>query len=138
MTSPDALPPDVLQGALLRGNEWAWTPSSFPDALKNAEAHGYACLGGQFQFRLTDGSTCEMYWISADSVDRRAGEAWTEYSHRSCAEVLAVFRRRISETDFAKEALAWALPINHQRDLVFVAYFVTEADLAEMAADRVR
>jgi len=138
MTSTDALPPDVLQGALLLGNEWAWALSSFPDALKNAEAHGYACLGGQFQFRLPDGGTCEMYWISADSADRRDGEAWTDYSHRSCTEVLGNFRKRISETDFANEALAWHLPVSYEGDLVFVAYFVTEADLTDMAARTTR
>jgi hypothetical protein len=51
----DVLPPDVLQGAALRGNEYGWSVSLFPNALARAEALGYACLGGQFQFRLDDG-----------------------------------------------------------------------------------
>ena len=55
------LPSDVVEGATLRGNEYGWSISSFPDALSRAEKKGYGCLGGQFQFRLDDGSTCEMY-----------------------------------------------------------------------------
>jgi hypothetical protein len=70
------LPPDISRGATLRGNEYGWSPSSFPDALASAEANGYACLGGQFQFRLDDGGTCEMYWLAADSKERKHGESW--------------------------------------------------------------
>ena len=73
------LPPDISQGASLRGNEYGWSISSFPNALANAEAHGYACLGGQFQFRLDDGGTCEMYWLDADSKERgtTGNHGWT-------------------------------------------------------------
>lgn len=95
-------------------------------------------MGGQFQFRLPNGRTCEMYWLSADSADRRDGETWIEYSRRSCTEVLENFRKRVSETDFAKEALAWRLPIDDQGDLVFVAYFITETELAELTTHRTR
>ena len=130
------LPSDVIEGASLQGNEYGWTVASFPDALAKAEAHGYTCLGGQFQFRVPDGGTCEMYWLSADSKDRIEGESWNDYSHRSCAEVLHAFQKRISETDFAKEAAGWPLPIKHEADLVFVAYFVTEIDLADIAAQK--
>ncbi|MGA7925849.1 MAG: hypothetical protein WCA20_07620, partial [Candidatus Sulfotelmatobacter sp.] len=80
------LPPQVLQGATLRGNEYGWSVAVFPDALAEAEGRGYACLGGQFQFRLDDG-TCEMYWLNADSKDRAHGESWADYCHRSCSEV---------------------------------------------------
>jgi hypothetical protein len=130
------LPSDVIEAASLTGNEYGWTVASFPDALAKAEAHGYACLGGQFQFRVPDGGTCEMYWLSADSHDRVEGESWADYSHPSCSETLAAFRRRIAETDFGKEAASWPLPTNPERDLVFVAYFVTEADLAELVAQK--
>jgi hypothetical protein len=71
----DVFPPDVLQGAELRGKEYGWSVLSFPDAVARAEARGYACLGGQFQFRLDDG-TCEMYWLAADSKERARGESW--------------------------------------------------------------
>jgi len=44
----DVLLPDILQGSTLRGKDYAWSVSSFPDALARAEANGYARLGGQF------------------------------------------------------------------------------------------
>ena len=58
-SKPDVLPSEALEGALCRGNEYAWTPESFLIALERAEARGPACLGRQFQFRLND-ATCEM------------------------------------------------------------------------------
>jgi hypothetical protein len=87
----DALPPEILQGATLSGKEYGWSISSFPDALARAETDGYACLGGQFQFCLDDGGTCEMYWLAADSEKRTNWESWAAYSHRSCSEVLKQF-----------------------------------------------
>ncbi len=132
LSKPDDLPSDVVEGATLRGNEYGWSTISFPVALDRAEAHGYACLGGQFQFRLGDGSTCEMYWLSADSKERLPGEQWADYSRRSCSEVNQNFQRLISETDFSKEAFSWNLSPAATENLVFVAYFVTESDLARL------
>ena len=130
------LPPVVLEGATLRGNEYGWSLSSFPQAVARAEANGYACLGGQFQFRLEDGSTCEMYWLNADSEERATGESWPNYAHRSCSEVLDAFRHLFSGTDFRKEASNWSVQINPERDLVFVAYFVTENEWASLSDPR--
>lgn len=127
------LPPEITNGATLRGNEYGWTVSAFPDAVKAAAADGYTCLGGQFQFRLADGSTCEMYWISADSKDRLDVESWEQNSHRSCTEVLEEFRQRLAEADFGREAARWPFPINPADDLVFVAYFVTETEWKELS-----
>lgn len=133
LSRPDELPSDVLEGAVLRGNEYGWATASFPVALARAETHGFACLGGQFQFRLNDGSTCEMYWLNADSKERMPEESWADYSRRSCSEVKESFERLISGTDFQKEASGWGLE-DAANNLVFVAYFVTAADLAELAA----
>lgn len=124
------LPLDISQGAVLRGNEYGWSVSSFPDALARAEAHGYACLGGQFQFRL-EKTTCEMYWLEANSKEREQGESWADYCHRSCSEVLSGFRLLVAATDFVKEATNWpTVQIDPTKSLVFVAYLVTESDLA--------
>jgi hypothetical protein len=130
----DILPITVTQGATLRGNEYGWEIAAFPNALAHAEALGYGCLGGQFQFRLHD-ATCEMYWLNADSSERGKDEAWSTYTRRSCSEVLIAFHRRVSHTDFRKEASRWPIiedaveqgfdPISA---LVFVAYFVSEAE----------
>ena len=78
MSAPEA----ALYGATLSGNEYGWKPEHFPRALDEAEARGLACIGGQFQFQLPDG-TCEMYWLNADSSSRRAGEPWRQYVARS-------------------------------------------------------
>jgi len=134
----DLLLPEIVKGATLRGNEYGWIVSAFPDAVAKAQAHDYACLGGQFQFRLPDGGTCEMYWLQADSGERKAGEAWRDYARRSCSEVLQRFQRLMATTDFKKEASNWPnlqAVIEHELDcgscLVFVAYFVTEAEIAQ-------
>jgi hypothetical protein len=112
----------------LRGNEYGWSVSAFPNALAKALNAGYACLGGQFQFRLDDGNTCEMYWLEADSSERTAHESWKDYSRRSCTEVLSRFQHLMSETDFAKEASNWKVQIDPTKYLVFVGYFVREAE----------
>jgi hypothetical protein len=39
----------------------------------------------------------------------------------------------MSVTDFSKEASSWGLQDDHTSNLVFVAYFVTESDLAHLA-----
>src|SRR3984957_7839302 len=124
------LPLDISQGAMLRGNEYGWSVSSFPDALARAEAHGYACLNGQFQFRLEE-ATCEMYWLEANSKERVQGESWVDYCHRSCSEVLSGFRRLVSAPDCMKEAAPNrpSVQIDPSKSLVFVAYFVPESDL---------
>jgi hypothetical protein len=133
------LPPDISQGSALRGNEYGWSLSSFPDALASAEARAYACLGGQFQFRLDDGSSCEMYWLAADSKERVDGEPWVDYCHRSCSEVLNRFQHLAYSTDFKKEASSWpSVQIDPTKDLVFVGYFVTESDLAELGKNVTR
>jgi hypothetical protein len=135
----EVLPRDISQGGTLRGNEYGWSLSSFPDALANAAAHGYACLGGQFQFRLDDGSTCEMYWLDANSKDRAQGEAWVDYCHRSCSEVLNRFQYLASATDFKQEASNWpSVQIDPATSLVFVGYFVTEVELVELAKNVTR
>ena len=135
----EVLPPDISQGSALRGNEYGWAISSFPDALARAEALGYGCLGGQFQFRLDDSSTCEMYWLDADSEERGDGESWVDYCHRSCSEVLNRFQLLASSTDFKKEASSWpSVQIDPTKNLVFVAYFVTESEQAEMSKNVTR
>ena len=137
METKFTLPPEITQGATARGNEYGWTLEAFPQALLTAQVLGYACLGGQFQFRLNDG-TYEMYWLNADSTDRRQGEPWAEYGRRSCGEVLGRFNAAVARADFPKEASSWpslatamAQGLRIADYLVFVAYFVTEADLPE-------
>jgi hypothetical protein len=135
MTMQDhKLPTDMTKGASLRGNEYGWSVSAFPGALATAQVQGYACIGGQFEFRLPDG-ICEMYWLNADASERRANESWSEYARRSCSEVRQGFERLMATTDFKKEASNWpSLRVDIERRisdaLVFVAYFVREVEYA--------
>jgi hypothetical protein len=100
------LPPELAAGASISGNEYAWPTDLFPDVACRAEALGFACLGGQFQFRAPAG-ICEMYWHSADSTDRQPGEAWHAYCERSRIEVLGRFKQIMAGTDFLREARQW-------------------------------
>jgi hypothetical protein len=137
MTDPD-LPSEIATGAQMRGNELGWPISSFLHALANAEALGYTCLGGQFQFRLEDG-TCEMYWLSADSGDREQGETWLAYCKRACIEVKIGFEKLVAETVFLKQGWDWQ-PVRQamkqgvdvMKKLVFVAYFVDESEWSQL------
>ena len=71
-----------------------------------------------------------MYWLNADSQERKPGEAWPEFVARSCNEVHERFDV-LSTTDFLAVAQTWskvsalsgpsARPLEH---LCFVAYFV--------------
>jgi hypothetical protein len=133
MTGCD-LPDEITSGADVRGNEYGWSISSFPDALVKAKALGFACIGGQFQFRLSE-AICEMYWLAADPEERQSRETWFAYWERSCAEVLTGFEAILRETDFASEAShlqfvreTMEQGLNPLSKLVFVAYFVDEAE----------
>jgi hypothetical protein len=128
------LPSQIVAGASLAGNEYGWSIASFPEALRNAVALQYACIGGQFQFRIDNG-TCEMYWLNADASDQNADEPWAEYCNRSCAEVLQRFQQVVATTDFRKEALNWPIlkakvdaGFDIESSVVFVAYFVEESE----------
>jgi hypothetical protein len=129
------LPPQVLAKADLRGNEYAWRPEDFLDALSDAASRGLACIGGQFQFRVPDG-TCEMYWLSADPADRAEREKWSDYVARSEREVRERFTRMLETVDFRREAQNFehlqqkivSADFNLMAHLCFVAYFVDEHD----------
>lgn len=112
----DTLPSEMLVGATLRGREYGWSIESFPQALAAAKTLGYACLGGQFQFRIDDGSVCEMYWLGADPKDPVPGESWSDYCNRSGAEVFNSFQHLTSTADFRKEASSWpSISIDHAK-----------------------
>jgi hypothetical protein len=136
------LPPELLKGSSLRGNEYGWKVAAFPDAIAKAEAAGYACVGGQFQMRLDDGSVCQMYWLNADARERDEGEPWSAYAHRSCSEVFRGFQRLMAYTDFRKEVVELRDELKAELErgldvmsvLVFVAYFINEAEAGRLSA----
>jgi len=122
-----------VEKASLRGKELAWGVEDFPPALAKAASLGFACIGGQFQFRLPDG-TCEMYWRAADAADRASAELWADYVARCEREVREGFTRIVRDTDFRREAEEFDYlrekmarghfdPLDY---LCFVAYFTRD------------
>ena len=53
------LPLDVLRRASLRGNEYAWPIEDIPKVIETARHTKMASIGGQLQFRLSGGGTCD-------------------------------------------------------------------------------
>jgi hypothetical protein len=131
------LPRELTHGATLRDKEYAWELSTFPVAVERAPSLGYACLGGQFWFLLSDSSLYEPFWLEANSSDTLAGEARSAYAQRSCVEVLLGFNTLVRDTDFNKEARGFRslesvadIDLSPMIHLMFNAYFVTEAELS--------
>ena len=132
------LPPEIAGDASFDGQEYGWKILSFPTVLAAAERLGFACLGGQLQFRI-NGSIFEMYWLSADASDRLPGEFWPEYVQRSCSEVGRTFAELVANVDVQKVVQEWPTlnamltnEINPSDVLVFVAYFVTQEEFAAL------
>jgi len=129
------LPPELTIGATLRDNEYAWELSAFPEALLRAPALGYACLGGQFWFVLSDTSLYEPFWLEANSSDKLPDETWSGYARRSCEEVLVGFNKLLKEADFSKEASRFSVlevDLAPQLHWMFNAYFVTEPEFLSL------
>ena len=102
----EELPKELTETASLAGREYAWPIHDFPRVLSRAAELGYACIGGQFQFRAPCG-ICEMYWLEADSGGRREAEPWGDYVVRARDEVSRAFQRICAQTDFRREAEGW-------------------------------
>jgi hypothetical protein len=97
-----AWPPEVLQGASLAGNEYEWRVKDIPDVIEAARLSNLISIGGQLQFRLPDGGTCECYWVEVDtykSVDKAL--PWQERVTRTAEVALRDFQGRyvMSEAD---------------------------------------
>ena len=125
------LPKELLQGAILRDGECAWELAEFPKALAAAPQFGYACLGGQIWFILSDGSLYEPFWLAADSLEKTTTEAWSDYVSRSCREVAGRFNALLIDTNFEEEALKFK-SLTSAFEIKFNAYFVTEAEWRDL------
>lgn len=134
MASALKAPRSVVANADLRGNEYAWKPVDFPDALAEAARLGYRCIGGEFQFRFPDG-IYDMYWLNTDAPDDRArGEEWPAYVGRCETVVRTKFQSVMASTNFRREAESFGFvrerPVYEKADpleyLVVVAYFENE------------
>jgi hypothetical protein len=98
------LPLDVLQRASLRGNEYAWPIEDISKVIEAARQANLASIGGQLQFRLPDGGTCECCWIEVDTYKSvPASLPWQERINQTAAVALADFSRLLSKFDFVAE-----------------------------------
>jgi len=99
-----ALPSDILERASRAGNEYAWRIKDIPDVIAAARAANLINIGGQLQFRLPDGGTCECYWVKVDTSNS-ADEAlpWVERVSRTAEIALADFNALQERFDFIAE-----------------------------------
>jgi hypothetical protein len=98
------LPHDVLQRATLQGNEYAWPVEYIPKVIEAAREAELASIGGQLQFRLPDGGTCECYWVEVDTYKSvPASLPLQERINQTAAVALADFSRLLSKFDFVAE-----------------------------------
>jgi hypothetical protein len=133
-----ALSPEVLQRASRAGNEYAWCVHDIPDVIEAARLSNLISIGGELQFRLPDGGTCECYWVDVDtykSVDKAL--PWQERVKRTAEVALRDFQALQARFDFVAEGRVGFGPhldalVAHGRDpadsMCFVWYVMTEAD----------
>ena len=98
------LPPDLLARASLRGNEYAWPIDDIPRVIEAARQAGLVNIGGQLQFRLPDGGTCECYWVCVDTYRTVSKHLpWQVRVEQTAVAALKEFSRLPSEFDFIAE-----------------------------------
>ena len=105
MTATEALlPQPLLERATLRGNEFAWPIDAIPDVIEAGKSANLVSIGGQLQFRLTDGGTCECYWVEVDTSSSVANDLpWKERVLATAQEGLRQFVAFQSRFDFEEE-----------------------------------
>tara|TARA_R110002020_G_scaffold66473_3_gene174710 strand:- start:2096 stop:2329 length:234 start_codon:yes stop_codon:yes gene_type:complete len=62
------LPQDLLDRGTVRGNEWAWPIAEIPSVIDACGRANMVNVGGQLQFRIPSGGTCELHWIEVDAL----------------------------------------------------------------------
>lgn len=132
------LPSEILQRALRAGNEYAWRIHDIPHVIEAARLSNLVSIGGQLQFRLPDGATCECYWIEVDtnkSVDKAL--PWQERVTRTAEVALRDFQALQTRFDFISEGRVGFAPyldalVAEGRDpadsMSFVWYVTNEAE----------
>ena len=98
------LPTEILQKAIVSGQEYGWKRTDFREVVDKAVEVGLAIIGGQVQFRLPDG-TCELYWHKYDTTERKPGEKWENYCQRSKNECLSQFEKLPTNSELIREGI---------------------------------
>tara|TARA_B110000879_G_scaffold93194_1_gene127530 strand:- start:184 stop:597 length:414 start_codon:yes stop_codon:yes gene_type:complete len=124
------LPKEILQNAIVSGNEYGWKRTDFKNVIKKAVENDLGIIGGQVQFKFPDG-TCELYWHKYDSTEKQNGENWTEYCERTKKECLNQFDNLLSDSELVKDGIEnfeflkekKNLNLNLTEYLIFILYF---------------
>jgi len=113
------LPQELLQRASLRGNEYAWRLDDIPLVIQAAKDANLVNSGGQLQFRIPNGGTCEIYEIEVNT-------------HRSVPKSLP-WAERVEKT--AIVALDQFMSLRTDYDLIPYGRLVFGQALAEAEAN---
>jgi hypothetical protein len=130
------LPKSILDKAIKSTNEFGWKQEDFVNVVEAAKENQMAVIGGQVQYIMPN-ATCELYWLSYDSENRKQNEDWNCYCNRSANECIEKFNKLISSVNIEKEAVESFEFLAHQKNknvnlsehLAFMLYFDdTETD----------
>lgn len=132
MTEPEQkyLPIEILQKAIVSGNEYGWKRADFKEVVDKAVKVGLGIIGGQVQFSLPDG-TCELYWHKYDTTDRKSNENWKDYCHRTKQECLNQYEKLPTDNELLQEGIRSfeflkqksKTDLNLKDFLIFILYF---------------
>ncbi len=97
----ETLPAELLSRASLRGNEYAWRIEDIPEVIGAARDANLVSVGGQLQFRLPDGGTCECYWVEVDTYKSVPKSLpWNERVTRAAEAAARDFSALLASVDF--------------------------------------
>src|SRR5947209_2773874 len=102
--SEKLLPADIISRATLRGNEFAWPVSDIPAVIEAAKLENLVNIGGQLQFRIPNGGTCECYWVDVDTYKTVPTDLpWADRVSCTASTAIAEFQQLCDKYDFVAE-----------------------------------
>tara|TARA_R110002051_G_scaffold100803_1_gene171202 strand:- start:46 stop:483 length:438 start_codon:yes stop_codon:yes gene_type:complete len=98
------LPDEILKRASLRGKEYAWPLDDIPHVIRACEAADLVNVGGQLQFRIPDGGTCECHWVEVDTMKQVVSRlSWSELVKMTAEIAMRDFEALKESFDFLVE-----------------------------------
>jgi hypothetical protein len=99
-----SLPDELLRRASVRGYEYAWRIADIPEVIEATKLAGMISIGGQLQFRLPNGPTCECYWVEVDTLRTISADlSKNELIAQSASVALSDFNMLKNNYDFVAE-----------------------------------
>lgn len=100
------LPKEILGRATLRENEYAWPIAEIPSVIDAARLSNLVNIGGQLQFRIPNGGTCECHWVQVDTYqDVSYDLPWDERVNATAKSAHAQFQSLCRKYDFPAEIM---------------------------------